>query len=190
MTHIGHDLKMSATFLPTVVRFVDPRDPTGKSFIDFPGFLDNRGFEINIGNAMSSRAVVVAAETVKIVVLLSYGSIVNDRGRGLTDLLDTLQQMFGSEEQLLRHEASIVLGVTGYPRDEDLDDLQGLLTTEPCSAIVKQLAAGMFVYDPLNRPFDDGSGLTRTMLLDAICHRRPLPHPVAEVGVPPRADGR
>jgi hypothetical protein len=119
VAHIGHDIKKSATFLPTVVRHSeDPTDPsTDKSFVDFPGFLDNRGFEVNIGNAMSSRAVVVSAETVKIVILISYASITADRGRGMTDLLDILQRMFGTEEQLLQHQPSILLGVTGYPRD-------------------------------------------------------------------------
>jgi hypothetical protein len=43
--------------------------------------------------------------------------------------------------------------------------------------VVKQLAARMFVYDPLNRPFDDGKGLKRDALLAAIDGLASIPSP-------------
>lgn len=45
---IGHS-QISETFVPTIVKF----DSDGTLIIDCPGFLDNRGSEINVANAVN-----------------------------------------------------------------------------------------------------------------------------------------
>eukprot|EP00935_MAST-01C_sp_MAST-1C-sp1_P001097 g1097.t1 len=108
---IGHDTQKSATFLPSVaVSTVDRQ-----VYCDCPGFLDNRGPEINIANAVNTRAMLLAARSVKLLVLINYDSIKADRGRGLQDMVRILLQMFASEQALQQHQDSILLGVSRYP---------------------------------------------------------------------------
>ena len=71
---IGHS-KKSATFVPGVGQ--------GEEFVflDCPGFLDNRGPEINIANAVNIKLSLHGAASVKVIVIINYHSIKADRGR-------------------------------------------------------------------------------------------------------------
>jgi len=111
VTDIGHDTQKSATFLPTTARCT----ADGQVYCDCPGFLDNRGPEINIANAVNTRAMLLAARSVKLLVLINYDSIKADRGCGLQDMVRILLQMFASEQALQQHQDSILLGVSHYP---------------------------------------------------------------------------
>ena len=82
VTKIGHDMQKSATFLPSVA--VSTTD--GKVYCDCPGFLDNRGAEINIANACNIKQMIAQAKSVRVVVLINYDSLKADRGRGVKDL--------------------------------------------------------------------------------------------------------
>jgi hypothetical protein len=166
---IGHELQKSATFLPGIFDDLG----TLNCYCDCPGFLDNRGFEINIANAVNMRAVIAAAKSVKIVVLISFDSIKADRGRGLQDMMRILAGMFASNAVMQQHQASVLLGVTRFPlkgRDDagDLDDLKDMIAEEGCEEVVKKLVSRMFVYDPLDRDFEEDSGLKRSALLEEV----------------------
>ena len=88
---IGHS-NQSMTFMPNVEQ--------GDNFvyIDCPGFLDNRGPELNIANACNIKLALRSAKSVKVLVLLNYYSLKADRARGLTDLVWILKHLFGSDE--------------------------------------------------------------------------------------------
>merc|ERR1712185_838424 len=78
---IGH-LNKSATFLPAVHH----DEGSGLTLCDCPGFLDNRGAEINIANACNIKQMIAQAKSVRVVVLINYDSLSADRGRGVKEL--------------------------------------------------------------------------------------------------------
>ena len=107
---IGHT-KTSKTFMPQI-----ESDPEKKNtYCDCPGFIDNRGAEINIANAVNIKAALIGAANVRIVILINYFSLMADRGRGLNDMLTICTHLFGHQDNLLKHKASLLLGVTGAP---------------------------------------------------------------------------
>ena len=65
---IGHT-KKSHTFIPQI-ETVD-----GHTWCDCPGFLDNRGAEINIANAVNIKVALANAKSAKIIVLINYFSL-------------------------------------------------------------------------------------------------------------------
>ena len=79
---IGH-LNQSATFLPAVYH----DEGSGLTLCDCPGFLDNRGAEINIANACNIKQMIAQAKSVRVVVLINYDSLEADRGRGVKELV-------------------------------------------------------------------------------------------------------
>ena len=120
--------KKSATFVPGIEqgeRF---------AFIDCPGFLDNRGAEINIANAVNIKFALHMTASVKIIILINYHSLEADRGRGQRELVAILRDLFGSTENIKRCAPSILLGVSqvmlsqrdvdGDDEDIELDDIQ------------------------------------------------------------------
>jgi guanylate kinase len=170
LARIGHD-KNSATFLPDIIIDAEGR----VTYCDCPGFKDNRGAEINIANAVNIRTAAKQSRTIRVVVLINYKSIQSDRGQGLKDLLKILQDLFGDEEQLMKHKDSVLLGITQFPRvEEELEDLKDELADESSSAVIKDLAQRAFIYDPLDRPFEDNCGLKREAVLETILAMPPL----------------
>ena len=121
--------KKSATFVPGIEqgeRF---------AFLDCPGFLDNRGAEINIANAVNIKFALHMTASVKIIILINYYSLEADRGRGQRELVAILRDLFGSTENIIRCAPSILLGVsqvTPKVLDDDevvltqLDDIQAV----------------------------------------------------------------
>lgn len=175
--HIGHANK-SATFLPEV--FDDKS--LGISHCDCPGFLDNRGAEINIANACNIKQMVGKASSVRTLVLINFNSLKADRGRGVKELLRILQDLFGGEtDNLLKHTESILVGVSQVPRgymDDDfqpvpheldfvvaqLTDSSGL--AEDQNRILKALSSQIFVFCP--RDMGNKSWVTREQLIDRL----------------------
>lgn len=69
--------------------------------MDCPGFLDNRGSEVNIANSVNIKHAIANSKEVKVIVLINYKTLEADRGRGLKDLFTILINLFGSSEILL-----------------------------------------------------------------------------------------
>jgi energy-coupling factor transporter ATP-binding protein EcfA2 len=143
---IGHS-KTSKTFMPQVA--VDPSNP-GLAYCDCSGFLDNRGAEINIANAVNIRRALQAAKCVKVLVLINYHSLQADRARGLTDMLHICTKLFGNTSNLSRFQDSLLLGVTKAPANRDLNFLRKWLV-EDTPEVMQVLSQRLFLYDPLNR---------------------------------------
>lgn len=147
---IGHS-KESKTFVPQVYAL----EKSGVCLVDCPGFLDNRGSEINIANAVNIRMLLHSAASIRCVVLINYSSIVADRARGLKDLLTTLGDLFGSIDVVMKHLNSILVGITNTPHNTTREEAQELLSGED-HAEMNALSKRVFTYDPTNRPSPGG----------------------------------
>ena len=102
---IGHEAT-SKTFMPQIVAVDD------QVYCDCPGFSDNRGVEINIANAVNIKQALSQAQSLRMVVLVNYHSLLAGRGNGFRDLLRTLTDLLGSEEAIVEHKGSILLGIS------------------------------------------------------------------------------
>mmetsp|Transcript_17260 Transcript_17260/g.24442 ORF Transcript_17260/g.24442 Transcript_17260/m.24442 type:complete len:703 (+) Transcript_17260:17-2125(+) len=164
---IGHT-KKSQTFMPQI----EP-DPTKKfTYCDCPGFLDNRGAEINIANAVNIKSALNSAEKVKICILVNYFSLQADRSKGLTDLIEICTNLFGGKEGIERNKHSILLGISKVPEDLDTFHLKEYLLDEN-SPTIKILAEQLFLYDPLDQS-KNADFLSRDALIDKIKKLSPI----------------
>ena len=103
MMRIGHTNK-SDTFIPAV------ESDDAFTYLDCPGFLDNRGAEINISNAVNIKSAVSIASAVRVLVLINYNSLLADRGRGIRETMKVLIDLFGTI-QALKQACSCVANV-------------------------------------------------------------------------------
>jgi hypothetical protein len=179
MMKIGHSNK-SQTFMPEIAV-----DDQGFTYCDCPGFLDNRGAEINIANAVNIRNTLDSAESIKVIILINYKSIEADRGRGFREMLRIASDLFGSKENLLKYKESLLLGVTQIPRrhpDNDpdpLDDLRDKIKQTDMKAFDKaaleELSNCLFIYDPMDRKDLEYEGtLVREEILEKIKALKPI----------------
>jgi ribosome biogenesis GTPase A len=143
---IGHT-KQSKTFIPQIE--ID-RSEIGLAYCDCPGFLDNRGVEVNIANAVNIRRALQSAQSVKMLILINYHTLKADRVRGLRDMLLISRQLFGDTAGLTRYQGSLLLGVTQAPVAMSLSRLRSFLTKDE-PPIMESLAQRTFLYDPLDR---------------------------------------
>ena len=171
---IGHSNK-SATFVPSV-----EHDPNLQlSWCDCPGFLDNRGAEINIANAVNIKRTIAAATSVRIVVLLNYSSLEADRGRGVKELIKILRDLFGGQvERLVENKQAILVGVSKAPLTQgrratpvelpaivaEVTDPSSLSTEQ--SELIAALRDSVFAFDPLDE--GNASWLLRDQLIERV----------------------
>ena len=162
---IGHT-KESKTFIPQIASSVSI------TYCDCPGFLDNRGAEINIANAVNIKAAIQQAKSVKTIVLINYHSLKADRGRGITETLKICTSLFGKAENLIAHKGSLLIGITNTPDDIELPDLREWIGQD--APLMKQLTDRIFTFDPLDRPASESGRWTRQELLDHIEQLTPI----------------
>ena len=152
---IGHT-NQSATLYPTC------ENVDGVDFCDCPGFLDSRGTEINLANAVNIRNALHAAASVRVVVIINYHSMLADRGRGIHELVRVLVDLFRDVDTVLQYCLSICLGVTKAPLFDDmgdpitLDDVKAVMLDTsglPAGAkqIIETLTPNLFIYHPLDK---------------------------------------
>jgi len=154
---IGHS-NQSMTFIP------DVEPDSNFVYCDCPGFLDSRGAEINIANAVNIKQTIHAARSVRVVVMLNFHSLKADRGKGVRELTKILSDLFGSADRLVEFVPSIILGVSQVPLmdDEDkmeLEDVQGLVCDIPganpeIADVISKLSETMFLYHPMDKGND------------------------------------
>ena len=145
LMQIGHS-KVSATFMPNI-----ESDPSGRTYCDCPGFLDNRGAEINIANAVNIKNTLFKSSGIRVVVLINYHTLLSQRVKGITDMLRICGDLFGSQENLQAHASSLLIGVSHADEDLDLPSLKAHLLADPCPEIMKHLAERIFIFDVLDR---------------------------------------
>lgn len=152
---IGHTNK-SQTFMPEIVTTEE-----GLTFCDCPGFLDNRGAEINIANKVNIKIALEAARSIKVIILINHHSIMAEKGGGFKKMIQIACNLFGSRENLLKYQESILLGVTQIPLAEEgcdpdpLQDLKDKIANADAGSFDKatliELSNRLFIYDPMNR---------------------------------------
>ena len=167
---IGHT-KESKTFMPQIETDPDQRF----TYCDCPGFLDNRGAEINIANAVNVRTAITEAQSVKVVILINYHSLRADRGRGLSDMLKICSNLFGHPDNLVRYQDSILLGVTQAPLNWKLERVKRWIVKDTPD-IMATLAERIFLSDPLDRPLAEG-GWDRDTCLSHLETLAPIENP-------------
>ena len=171
---IGHE-KVSQTFVPEVT--TDP--DTGKTYIDCPGFLDNRGAEINIANAINVKTTISTANSVRMLILINFASLKADRGRGLTDMLKIAQDVMGGLDNLISNKESLLIGVTKTNSyDDGLDNLKDWLK-DGTLEVMNTLADRVFMFDPLEREeLLAMDRWDRSKILSEIGKLKPITNPV------------
>jgi hypothetical protein len=155
LMRIGHT-NQSMTFIPGIATDSD------FTYMDCPGFLDNRGPEINIANAVNIKQAIHAAKDVVVIIVIHYESLRLDRGRGLRELVAILQSLFGNIGRLRTHAVAVMLGVSQVPLmdgdgddlslemvSELLDDTAGMGESE--ASVVAALRGSLFIFDPTGR---------------------------------------
>jgi predicted GTPase len=176
---IGHTNK-SETFMPEIII-----DDQGLTYCDCPGFLDNRGAEINIANAINIKTTLKRATGIKVVILINRNSLFADRGRGFKEMIDIACHLFGSRENLLNHKNAILLGVTQLEeaskrrKPQDLEVLKKKIAETEMGAFdqaaLKELAECLFIYDPLNETNLEYYGsLQREEIIEKIASLKPI----------------
>lgn len=175
---IGHT-KKSKTFMPQI-----EKGPTQDMiYCDCPGFLENRGFEINIANAVNIRKALTQAKSIKVLMLINYHSLRADRARGLREMIKIACDLFGSKENLVKYKDSLLLGVTQIDRGVDepiplnrlknwVADPDGI-TDEFSQNAIRYLSERLFVYDPLDRALRYES-VKRDELFDKVKRLTPI----------------
>jgi energy-coupling factor transporter ATP-binding protein EcfA2 len=144
---IGHG-GTSKTYMPQVASVPDA---SSLSYCDCPVFLDNRGAEINIVNAVNIKHVLHSAKCVKVVILIDYHTIKPNRGHGLKETMKLCTQLFGSDATPESFQNAVLLGVTRAPENISLDVLGHMLLEQDPSSIMQALSKRVFLYDPLDR---------------------------------------
>eukprot|EP00551_Chaetoceros_affinis_P009385 CAMPEP_0203666970 /NCGR_PEP_ID=MMETSP0090-20130426/3896_1 /ASSEMBLY_ACC=CAM_ASM_001088 /TAXON_ID=426623 /ORGANISM="Chaetoceros affinis, Strain CCMP159" /LENGTH=920 /DNA_ID=CAMNT_0050530995 /DNA_START=686 /DNA_END=3448 /DNA_ORIENTATION=- len=140
---IGHDGK-SATFLPHIYKLPD----TNLILVDNPGFLDNRGSEVNIANAVNVVSLMSKARSVSFLLCIEYTSLTTQRGASLRDLSAAIVKMFPSE--VINNHKSFVLCVSKTPPDCELDALKKELGDQlsEFTELPRNIADNVFIYNP------------------------------------------
>ena len=140
---IGHDGK-SATFLPHIYKLPD----TNLVLVDNPGFLDNRGSEVNIANAVNVVSLMSKARSVSFLLCIEFTSLTTQRGASLRDLSAAIVQMFPSE--VINNDKSFVLCVSKTPPDCNFDALKKELGAQlsEFTKLPRNIADNMFIYNP------------------------------------------
>mmetsp|Transcript_6635 Transcript_6635/g.8980 ORF Transcript_6635/g.8980 Transcript_6635/m.8980 type:complete len:1367 (+) Transcript_6635:367-4467(+) len=145
LTKISHGC-ISETFLPELID--DPQGNTDIVFCDCPGFFDTRGLEINIGNGVSMSSIFQRAKNLKIILLMSYFTLVAEKeqdNKEAMEMLNCCTQLFGSKEQFTCNIGSILLGINHVPEGCDVQTL----TNQSSNELLKLLSQQVFVNDPV-----------------------------------------
>lgn len=165
---VSHSLK-SETFVPDVKDAVGDLGE-GVVWADCPGFLDSRGEEIKIANAINISKVLTAAKSMRVVVLINKASVDAAKSQGITELRRMIVDLFGGEEYFMRCQQrlqqSILVGISQAPIWEpDADDdpqkvpaekvIRSFLRTDGLSTeaaeFLKLIKKAVFVFHPLDR---------------------------------------
>ena len=166
---IGHT-KKSKTFMPEVA--TDKRE--GLTYCDCPGFLDNRGAEINIANAVNVKNAMVSSTGAKVVVLINYYSLLAEKGRGLVETLEICSSLFGSAENIKKNKESLLLAISNVPETIKMDKLKNWLLKDT-PEVMQVLVDRLFIYDPLDRTVD--GAWNRTKCLQQLKDLPSIPNP-------------
>jgi len=167
---IGHGY-ISETFIPNVTGEHD-----GITYVDCPGFKDNRGAEINIANAVNIRNTVKNAHTLKALFLISYESILSNRAENLKELVGISSDLFNGDDSLVANKDSVLFGITKTNRiiaeANKKCTLKALLSAFSSNGTCEKLVDRVVAFDPLEDPVE--GGVHRDTLIAMIKNMKPI----------------
>jgi hypothetical protein len=105
---IGHSSKYSNTFIP--LTYYD--ETLGFSVMDCPGFLDSRGTEISIANAVNLKNAIKMAKSIKVIILIEWAAFQAVRGNAVLEMLKITDCLFAKQQNLINYKNSILIGFT------------------------------------------------------------------------------
>ncbi len=118
---VGHDLE-SVTSIPTGY----PIEGEDLVICDTPGFLDSRGSEISIANAVNIRSIAGKVKSMRIFLLMPHSTLEEARAHGSKQAFNILKDFLGCEkEKLNAHMTSIAFGITRVDKKQ-LSFLEGI----------------------------------------------------------------
>ena len=85
-------------------------------YVDFPGFNDNRGFEINISNSITLKNLIVNSKSVKVIIVCEAITINTERGKGINELFKYLISMFNGTKNIVENKKSILFLITNHSK--------------------------------------------------------------------------
>ena len=152
---IGHTSE-SHTLHPTVYKSAD-----GKiTYIDCPGFMDNRGYEERAWISIATEMTVKKSKIIKaVLVVIDYNSINTDKGAGFKSVMDTLGKLLKEPEKVSN---SLLFCFTKAPpldtgeEDENGNVIYRQITVEEIHQNIKNL------YDTQSNKVAADSKLIRT----------------------------
>ena len=116
------------------------------NIVDAAGFYDTRGFEINISNNVNLKAMINNSKSIRVVLLISWYSLLADRSTGLNSMLEMAYQIFGSREQLIKKKDSILINVTRIPSDITFGQIQDKFLSSD-SEEIRLLGERLIIFD-------------------------------------------
>lgn len=134
------------------------KDTEGNIYCEFPGFFVDSSFETNIARAITLPTVLNSVAQLKIVILISYSSLLDKKIKKLSKILNTCSQLFGSKAKFQKHLSSILLGINQVPSlspDDERKPIKELKqyivdTAENDQVeILSSLTEKLFIYAPI-----------------------------------------
>jgi hypothetical protein len=190
--------RISEAFTPAIASV------EGRTYCECPGFLDNRGAEINIANIVNTRRALLASKSTRLVVLINYHSLVADSAYGLRRIIKIAIQLFGNLAIFKAHKDSFLVGITHVPeltkRRAKVRPLQHLkawisLTkvdgVDECEEeVFKAFAERLFIYHPLDAvdQLVYSGGVTKESLLRVIDEMPIIKNPPNVFRIPLQAE--
>lgn len=170
---IGHS-KKSETYLTSVYS-----DEESKiSYIDCPGFGDNRGAEVDIVNMYSiARLLRIADKLQGVVFLTSFASLQADRGNSLRRAIKTMASIFGETDWRNDNVLSnTMLLITGAEERRTTAQLRNILRdiVREEKLLPEEFVNTVEAYDPLDKP-TAGHFLHRRELLQRLTGFQGIP---------------
>ena len=169
---ISHSLE-SETLIPAGYALTIGNNHNNEMILcDMPGFLETRGPEINIANAVNTRNFLAKARTNRILFLINYYSLIGDRAEGLKTAIRILTKFFSSVDLLNQNMASVIIGVTRVPSLISFDNVKTVIQRVAQSEKwdLKNHLEKMIPIDPIERP----NALTREVIIDLLTQLPPI----------------
>jgi energy-coupling factor transporter ATP-binding protein EcfA2 len=174
--------------------YMDPL--TNLTYCDCPGFMDNRGVVLDIGNMYAlSKMAQEAARLRGLVIVINYHSLNSDRARGLRETMQILKSIFGSHAAATA--SSILMLVSRVPGEVTLEDLRYFMRDASVSGVFcadsedsrlfQHLADNCEMYDPLGR-YTAAGRLSRDDIVRKLRSFREVSRSALKVGFSPEAE--
>ena len=148
VTQIGLDSARSQTLVP-VTLFLDDQ----LTICDAPGFMESRGPEVSIGNAVNTLSIISSSASVKFLILINSHDILSAKGAPAKESFLSLETIFGGKENLNHYMSNIMIGIT-FGNSKDFEKIKlkllGISKMNQWSFCDNQI----YCIDPLER---DGS---------------------------------